>query len=179
MRAVVVALGDLGRSARMRYHARALAACAVDVDLVGLEGTPIPHEIIDESRIRVHRIAPPALRRRKGLTAAGYTLAALIDACRLSFRLWRTLRPLKHPDLVLVQNPPQFPTLAVAFLTLHRQGVRFIIDWHNLGYTLLQLRLGGWHPAVRLARWLERRDARRAEGHFGVLPAFASFSERR
>ena len=31
-----------------------------------------------------------------------------------------------------------------------------MIDWHNLGYTLLQLRLGQWHPAVRLARWYER-----------------------
>jgi beta-1,4-mannosyltransferase len=163
----------------MRYHARALAASAVDVDLVGLEGTPMPQAITDESRIRVYRIAPPALRRRKGLTAAGYTLAALIDACRLSFRLWRTLRPLKHPDLVLVQNPPQFPTLAVALLTLHRQGVRFIIDWHNLGYTLLQLRLGGWHPAVRLARWLERRDARRVEGNLCVSRALAAFLESR
>ena len=38
MRAAVVALGDLGRSARMRYHAHALAANGVDVDLVGLEG---------------------------------------------------------------------------------------------------------------------------------------------
>ena len=32
MRAVVVALGDLGRSARMRYHAQALAAHGVDGD---------------------------------------------------------------------------------------------------------------------------------------------------
>jgi beta-1,4-mannosyltransferase len=163
----------------MRYHARALAASAVDVDLVGLEGTPVPLAITDEPRIRVHRIAPPSLRRRKGLTAAAYTLAALVDAWRLGFRLWRTLRQLKHPDLVLVQNPPQFPTLAVTFLTLHRQGVRFIIDWHNLGYTLLQLRLGGWHPAVRLARWLERRDARRVEGNLCVSRALAAFLESR
>jgi hypothetical protein len=42
MRAAVVCLGDLGRSARMRYHAHALAANGVDVDLVGLEGTPLP-----------------------------------------------------------------------------------------------------------------------------------------
>ena len=30
-----------------------------------------------------------------------------------SLRLWRTLRALPPPDLVLVQNPPAFPTLAV------------------------------------------------------------------
>ncbi len=46
-------------------------------------------------------------------------------------------------------------------LALVDKGVRFVIDWHNIGYTLLRLRLGQWHPAVRFARWLERRDAHR------------------
>ncbi len=53
MRAAVVALGDLGRSARMRYHAQALAGHGVDVDLVGFEGTPLPREITHEPRITV------------------------------------------------------------------------------------------------------------------------------
>src|SRR5215218_619186 len=114
MRAVVVALGDLGRSARMRYHAQALAATGVDVDLVGLEGTPLPRAITDESRITVHRLAP-GLRSRGGLTGSGYAAAGLLDAVRVSFRLWRTLKRLRRPDLVLVQNPPAFPTLAVAW----------------------------------------------------------------
>lgn len=179
MRAAVVALGDLGRSARMRYHARALAANGVDVDLVGLEGTPLPRAITGDPRITVHRISPPTLRRRKGLTGFAYTFSALVDACRLSFRLWRTLRSLSPPELVLVQNPPQFPTLAVTRFSLRRKGVRFVIDWHNLGYTLLQLRLGRWHPAVRFARWFERRDARRVEGHLCVSRGLAAFLESR
>ena len=54
--------------------------------------------------------------------------------------------------------------------------MRFVIDWHNLGYTILALRLGRWHPAVRLARWLERRDARRAHAHLCVSRGFARFS---
>ena len=78
-----------------------------------------------------------------------------------------------------VQNPPQFPTLAVTWWSLRRRGVRFVIDWHNLGYTLLQLRLGGWHPAVRLARWFERRDARRVDGNLCVSRALAAFLESR
>ena len=64
MRAAVVALGDLGRSARMRYHAQALAANGVDVDLVGFEGTPLPRAITDDPRITVHRITSPRLRIR-------------------------------------------------------------------------------------------------------------------
>ena len=95
MRAVVVALGDLGRSARMRYHAQALAAHGVDVDLVGLEGTPLPRAMTDEPRIAVHRIAPPRLRTRGGLTGSTYAAAGLLDAARVGFRLWRTLTRLR------------------------------------------------------------------------------------
>src|SRR4029077_6661591 len=102
MRAAVVALGDLGRSARMQYHARALAASGVDVDLVGLEGTPLPREITDDPRIKVHRIAAPTLRRRTGASALAFPMSSLRDAYRLSFRLWRTLRSLPPPELVLI-----------------------------------------------------------------------------
>ena len=57
--------------------------------------------------------------------------------------------------------------------------MRFVIDWHNLGYTLLQLRLGRWHPAVRLARWFERRDARRVDANLCVSRGLAAFLESR
>src|SRR4029450_10026589 len=98
MRAVVVCLEDLGRSARMRYHAHALAANGVDVDLVGLEGTPLPREISDDPRITVHRLATPRLKIRGELSGSTYAVAGLFDAMRISFRLWHTLRRLRGPD---------------------------------------------------------------------------------
>jgi beta-1,4-mannosyltransferase len=163
----------------MRYHAHALAANGVDVDLVGLEGTPLPRAITDEPRITVHRLATPRLKIRGELTGSTYAAAGLFDAMRIGFRLWRTLRTLPRPDLVIVQNPPAFPTLTVSWFSLKRRGVRFVVDWHNLGYTLLQLRLGQWNPAVRLARWLERRDARRADANLCVSRGLAAFLESR
>jgi beta-1,4-mannosyltransferase len=179
MRAVVVSLGDLGRSARMLYHARALAANGVDVDLVGFEGTPLPKAIAGDPRISVRRLPPSTLRLRSRFSGARYVVAGLLDAARLSLRLWRTLRRLRKPDLVLIQNPPAFPTLVVTWLSLRRRGVRFVIDWHNLGYTLLRLRLGRWHPAVRVARWFERRDARRVDANLCVSRGLAAFLESR
>jgi beta-1,4-mannosyltransferase len=178
MRAVVVSLSDLGRSPRMQYHAHALAASGVDVDLVGFEGTALPRRITDDPRITVHRLAPSLLRLVRG-SGLGYEPFAIVDAMRLSLRLWRTLRKLDRPNLVLVQNPPAFPTLAVTWFALRRRGVRFVIDWHNLGYTLLQRRIGRWHPAVRLARWYERRDALRVEGNLCVSRGLAAFLESR
>jgi beta-1,4-mannosyltransferase len=163
----------------MQYHAHALVSNGVDVDLVGLEGTPLSRRVTDDPRITVHRIRKTRLRIRRSLYGSGYAVAGLFDAVRLSLRLWRTLRRLPRPDLVLVQNPPAFPTFAVTWWSLRRRGVRFFIDWHNLGYTLLRLRLGHWHPAIRLARWMERRDARRVEANLCVSRGLAAFLESR
>ena len=158
----------------MQYHAQALAAQNLDVHLIGFEGTPLPKAITEDPRITVHRLNPATLRRG-AFSGSTYAVAGLLDATRLSHRLWRTLKTLPKLDLVVVQNPPAFPTLAVAWFTLHQRGVRFVIDWHNLGFTMLRFHLGGWHPAVRLARWLERRDARRVDGNLCVSRGLAAF----
>src|SRR5215467_1460668 len=103
MRAAVVALGDLGRSARMQYHAHALAAAGADVDLVGFEGTALPAHISGDHRITVHRFTPPRLKIRGGLSGSPYAVVGLFDAIRLGVRLWKALRRLTPPDLVLLQ----------------------------------------------------------------------------
>jgi beta-1,4-mannosyltransferase len=163
----------------MRYHAQALASNGVDVDLVGFEGMPLSKAITSDPRITIHRINPARLPMRSNLRGSIYAVAGLFDAARVSFRLWRTLRTLKRPELVLVQNPPAFPTMLIAWLLLRHRGVRFVIDWHNLGYSLLRLRMGEWHPVVRLARWYERRDARRVDGNLCVSRGLAAFLESR
>ncbi|MGE3508891.1 MAG: glycosyltransferase [Vicinamibacterales bacterium] len=178
MRAAVIAMADLGRCARMQYHARALADSGVDVHFVGLEGTALPKFVSDHPRITVHRIEPATSRFRhaSGIVYSGFATG---DAVRLGWRLWRQLRSLRHIELVLVQNPPAFPTLEVTRLALRRKGVRLVIDWHNLGYSLLQRRLGRWHPAVRIARWFERRHARRVDASLTVSRGMAAFLETR
>jgi len=157
----------------MRYHAQALAAHGVHVDLVGFDGTPLARAITENPHITVHRLSASMLRH--GAPSLSYAPVALVDAARISFRLWTTLRRLPRPDLVLVQNPPAFPTLVVARWALKRKGVKVVIDWHNIGYTLLELRLGRWHPAVRLARWLERHDALQADASLCVSRGLSEF----
>jgi beta-1,4-mannosyltransferase len=55
-RVTIAVLGDLGRSPRMQYHALALAAREVQVDLVGYRGS-LPQAIEAESRITCHFLA--------------------------------------------------------------------------------------------------------------------------
>jgi len=161
----------------MRYHALALSALGVEVDLVGFEGTPLSRALTEDPRITIHRLSTSNLRH--GVPGLGYAPFAIIDSTRIGLRLRRVLRSLKKPDLVLVQDPPAFPTLTIARKALVSKGVRFVIDWHNIGYSVLGLRLGQWHPVVRLARWLERRDARHADAHLCVSRGLAEFIKSR
>ena len=50
------------------------------------------------------------------------------------------------------QNPPTIPTLAIVWIVSRLRGSKVIIDWHNLGYTLLAMRLGERSRFVALAR---------------------------
>src|SRR5262245_24861365 len=174
MRAAVVVLGDLGRSPRMQYHAHALASNGAEVDVIGYEGASLPKFITDDPRITVHRLAESSsrLRRRSKLL---YGMFAGFDATRAAIRLFFVLFRIPRPDLLLVQNPPSFPTLQIAWIAALVRRARFVIDWHNLGYTILALRLGRRHIAVRLARWLEMYGGRSADAHLCVSRGFQRF----
>jgi beta-1,4-mannosyltransferase len=172
LRVAVVVLGDVGRSPRMQYHARALADWGATVDLIGDAGSPLPPAISAHPRITCHllRGAPRAERRRlpRPLFLGAALLRVLAQCWRL---LWLQLIALPRPDVVLVQNPPAVPTLVIAWLVARVRGARLVVDWHNFGYTMLALTVGRTHPAVRLARWYERWAGRRADGHLCVSRA--------
>ena len=79
-----------------------------------------------------------------------------------------------------MQNPPAIPVLLIALITTALRNTRLVIDWHNLGYTVLALRFNNnhFHPLVRLARFYELTLARFAAGHFTVSEAMAEFLEQ-
>ena len=158
----VVVVGDLGRSPRMIRHAEALSRHGVDVELVGLEGADLPVAVRDDPRIHETRLPDPA--RHPGV------LAALVRTTRLALTLYRALRA-RPADLLLVQSPPAWPTLPVALLARRGARTRLVVDWHNLGHTLLALRLGSGHPAVAAYRAVERHAGRRAGTHLCVSRA--------
>jgi beta-1,4-mannosyltransferase len=178
MRTAVVVLGDVGRSPRMQYHALALAVNDGDVDLVGLEGAPVHAALTAEPRLHTHRLADRGfasrgsggLRRFVGMSAARAVLQAA--------RLWTALLRLPRFDAILVQSPPAVPTLMVAWAAARLRGARFVIDWHNLSHTVLAVRLGADHRAVRALARSERRWGRRADAHLAVSHALAEWLRR-
>src|SRR5262249_40260103 len=104
-----------------------------------------------------------------------YAMAALVDGTRIAARLFMALLRAPKFALLLVQSPPALPTLHVAWLVSRLRRARLVVDWHNLGYTLLALRLGRGHPAVRLGRWLEKIAGRAAHANLCVSRGFSRF----
>ena len=51
------------------------------------------------------------------------------------------------------QNPPSIPTLAIVQFVNWHQKSKLIIDWHNLGYSILAMKLGDQHRLVKIAKW--------------------------
>ena len=159
----------------MQYHARALAASGVSVDFVGHAGAKLADSLTEDPRISVHPLTESRLRFRVGRPTIVFSVLAAVDAMVNSVRLGAALLSIPRPDLLLVQNPPALPTLPVAWVIARLRRSRLVIDWHNLGYSMLALQLGRRHMAVRLARWLEMVSGRLADGHLSVSSGLARF----
>jgi beta-1,4-mannosyltransferase len=160
--AAVVVMGDIARSPRMLNHARELAANGFAVVLIGYRG----REFEAPAGVRVvglegGRSAGPGVSGLRFIVHAGLRMG------RLSIALFRVLIREK-PRVILVQNPPSFPTLTAATLAGKWVGAAVTVDWHNYGFSLLALRLGAAHWLVRLARWYEFWAGRLAARHFCV-----------
>ena len=178
MRTAVIVIGDLGRSPRMQYHAASLAAAGSDVDVIGLEGAAVMPALAANPRIHVHRLPDRSFagRRKGGVRRFVYSSAA--RGLGQGVRLFATLMRIPTPNVILVQNPPAFPTLFVAWLAARVRGARFVIDWHNLSHTIAAVKLGEHHRAVKAIARSERRWAKRASGHLTVSTALAEWLAR-
>jgi hypothetical protein len=112
MRVIVAVLGDLGRSPRMLYHALALADSEADVELVGYRESELPADVARHPHIRVWPLRAEESIRAGGV---GFVVRGVLRVVRQGAELLRLLlRRVPAPDVLLVQNPPAVPSLAIA-----------------------------------------------------------------
>ncbi|KAJ0403144.1 hypothetical protein ATCC90586_005572 [Pythium insidiosum] len=165
--AVVMVLGDVGRSPRMQYHALSLARMdpTLRVSLVGYEGERCVPELYELSNVRFLTFTPLMQRVPRSLFVFLAPVKVLLQLLQL---LWILLFTAGSIDLVLLQNPPTIPTFVVVWLCCRLKRAKFVIDWHNLGFSILALSLGERHPLVKLATWIERVFGRKADANLCV-----------
>jgi beta-1,4-mannosyltransferase len=172
MRALIVVLGDFGRSPRMQYHAVALANAKVEVDVIAFSGSAPFEEVTSHPLIHL-RLFDSFEPRSKNNPGQKRDLFGAFERLSIhNFRLMRAFWRLPaHPDLILVQNPPGFPTLPITLMFARRYSARLVIDWHNFTSSMFALGLGEQHPMVRLLRSCEGFFGRRADAHLCVSRA--------
>ncbi|KAL4735628.1 glycosyl transferases group 1-domain-containing protein [Aspergillus similis] len=172
--AQVLVLGDIGRSPRMQYHALSIARGGGHVDIIGYSESEIHPDISSHPNISIVAIPP-----HPGVLQTSNKLFFLFVApLKVLFQVialwWILAYHTKPAKWLLVQNPPSIPTLAIASLVCFLRQTRLVIDWHNFGYTILALKLGGTHPLVKISKWYENVFCRSAAAHFCVTNAMAS-----
>jgi len=175
MRTVVLVLGDLGRSPRMQYHAMSLADMKRStVELVGYAGAACRPEIVVDDRVTIHHLHNFNINIPRAMFIVWAPIKVALQILQL---FWLLLIRLRRFDSVLVQNPPGLPALIVVRLVCWIVSSRFIIDWHNFGYTLLAHKFGGResHPFVQLAYWYERLVGWLADDNICVTRAMSNF----
>ena len=176
--AIVLVLGDVGRSPRMQYHAISLARSREfkTVYLVGYRGERcMPAVEAERGTIEQVLLTPDLLPRPKArlLYLLHLPLKAILQLLQL---LWVLLVTLPRADVLLVQNPPAIPALAAAWLARLLRGVRIVVDWHNLGFSVLQMTVGrASHPFVVVSKAYERLFGQQLDGHLCVTAAMAGW----
>ena len=167
--AAVVVLGDIGRSPRMVNHAVSLAEAGFRVSLIGYVDSAPPQHVVQDARISIRGIPPPWKIPRSPKIA--YVLLAPLAAVSRAATLFLCILAGGPKGLVLVQNPPSIPTLAVArILTWFVDGAALVIDWHNYGYTIMATTKAP-RLLISLAAAYERALGPLADAHLCVSAA--------
>lgn len=151
-RVYIVVLGDIGRSPRMQYHAMSFATAGFEVYLFGYGGSELHSELKTNASVHLVHLWPiPASFQR-----LPRLLVFISKVLWQSVTLTVSLLYCRRPSHILVQNPPSLPTLAICWIVSIIKASKFVIDWHNYGYTIMALSVGRQHSLTRIYEWYER-----------------------
>jgi len=157
----------------MMYHAESFANNGFETYLVGYRGSNPTPALLSASNVQFFYLAqlPPFFSRLPFIIAAPIKIIhqALAIFVTLQFMIPNT------SEFIIAQNPPSIPTLVVIWLLSCVRSTKVIIDWHNLGYTILALKLGETHPLVRMAQLVEKSFGKTAYAHLFVTNAMQDY----
>ena len=155
----------------MQYHAMSFAEEGYVVDITGYGNSQLINELVIHNHVNVYLMPEWHSISKYAPGIVAYILKAGIQAVTLFISLMCR----KRPCSVLVQNPPSIPSLMVVYITCKIRGSKFIIDWHNYGYTILALSVGSNnHPLVKVAKWYEHFFGKRSDGNLCVTKAMCT-----
>jgi beta-1,4-mannosyltransferase len=168
----VVVLGMFGCSPRMQYHTLSLIAHGYSVSVVAQPGSEPIAPLRNNAHLDIHYVAAPPAWAAQLPSVLGLLAKAL---WQLAVLLWLMLVALPRPVAILLQNPPAIPTMLVCWLAMLRHRAVWVVDWHNLAYSMMQYKYAkhGW--LISLSKGIERTLGRQAQAGFCVTKAMQGF----
>lgn len=166
-KALVVVLGELARSPRMQYQCISLAKDDYQVTVIANSGNDKCCEELESNQLIEQKFIPD-FKVSWLPRSFSYILRPICQSLLLLITLFQLIFTFKLPHIILLQNPPSIPTIPVMVVFSKLTNSRFIIDWHNYGYSILALKLGQDHLLVKIYQWIEFFFGRHADAGFCV-----------
>lgn len=169
----ILVLGDLGHSPRMCYHAQSLGKSGVLVNLCGYIESELSELILENEMIDVFPI--PVIKNTQKLPFVAFAAYKIVMQLLQLFSLLLELQGSKY---YMIQNPPSMPLLLVliVFIKICSPRSKLVIDWHNLNYTILNLKFNNLkHPLVNVLRLYEKYLSRFASVNITVTNQMKEF----
>jgi beta-1,4-mannosyltransferase len=172
--AAILVLGDLNRSPRMLNHAKAISeniSSIGEINLIGFQGGDLRSDIANDQKIKVEYIPEKINNYLKKLPRFLFLLSALIRIFLQFFYLFYILLfKISRPQFLILQNPPGIPAIYICSIICFLRRTKFIIDWHNYGYTILEVN-GRNSLICKIAKYYEKIYGGCADLHFCVSEA--------
>lgn len=150
----ILVLGDIGHSPRMQNHALSISKNGGRVDIIGYKESSIHPGLRDNPLVTI--IPLPQLPTFPIPLTIPFFVAAPFKVLWQVWTIFAALGYRTRPSRwLLVQNPPSIPTLIISIIICFIRQTHLIIDWHNLGWTILAGKRGASHPYVILSKYYE------------------------
>lgn len=144
MEVTVIVLGDIARSPRMLNHVNCLLSHGFKVRLIGYKDSNLPEEFKGNKNLKICLLNSRALGKFKVLSGKLFILYAFLRLLFETVQLGVYLLAGFRSKVVLVQNPPSMPVLAVTYLCSCITGATVLVDWHNYAWSLLKIANKNW-----------------------------------
>lgn len=164
-RVFLIVLGDIGRSPRMQNHCESLAENGNLVEFFGYSESKPNHEILADARVNIHKLTPfPELQLPRVVKYIFKIFWSVLSLLSIFFSN-------KKAQIVIVQNPPGIPALALCYLYCKVVQAKFVIDWHNYTWSIMALESSSESRIVKFAKAIEGYFGKRSDLNFCVTRA--------
>ena len=138
----ILVLGDLNRSPRMLNHCVAISESFPNINeisLIGYDSNDIRKDIKNNPKIKRYNISKIINNLSNFLPRFLFILTSFFKIIFQIFSMFFILIRIPKFEFLILQNPPGIPSMFICWIVCKLRSAKFIIDWHNYGYTILKV----------------------------------------